>query len=112
MKRPDVIADYSLVGDQRVVSVKIQSDTYEINVLLTADDIDRLDRNDLPVVPEEHSITAGTCFSSPAHWSRSDDNILGIAVGHDDVTWDVGVWMPFDTFTEIKRLILALRPTL
>ncbi len=37
---------------------------------------------------------------------------MAIVVGHDDVTWDIGVWMPIDAFTEIKQLILALRPLL
>ncbi|WP_147867676.1 hypothetical protein [Stieleria maiorica] len=112
MKRPDVVAELALAGNQNVVSVKIQGDNYEINVLLSADDIDRLNREDLPVVPDDHAVTAGICFNAAAHWFLCDRNIMGIVVGHDDVTWDVGVWMPVDTFTEIKRLILCLRSSL
>ncbi|KLU05197.1 hypothetical protein RISK_002773 [Rhodopirellula islandica] len=112
MKRPDVVAELVLAGNQSVVGVKIQGDNYEINVLLSADDVDRLNREELPVAPDEHAVTAGTCFNAPTHWSRCDGNVMTIVVGQDDVTWDFGVWMPVDTFTEIKRLILALRPSL
>ncbi|WP_345682612.1 hypothetical protein [Novipirellula caenicola] len=112
MKRPDVVAELTLAGNQNVVSVKIQGDNYEINVLLSGDDIDRLNRENLPVVPDDHAVTAGLCLNAAAHWSRCDGNVMAIVVGHGDVTWDVGVWMPVDTFAEIKRLILGLRPSL
>jgi len=112
VKRPDVVAELAIAGNQTVVGVKIQGGSYEINVLLSSDDIDRLNREDLPVAPDDHAVTAGTCFNAAAHWSRCAGDMMAIVVGHDDVTWDIGVWMPIDTFTEIKRLILALRPSL
>lgn len=112
MKGPDVAAKIAIDSGIRVVAVKIQAATYELNVFLNAIDIDTLSVAVLPLVPEEKAICAGESCGAPAHWSRHTNGNVGIVMGFDDTTWDFGVWMPSDTFAKVKQLIAELRSQL
>ena len=112
MKGPDVTAEIAIDSGIRVVAVKIQAATYELNVFLNAIDIDTLSVAVLPLVPEENAICAGESCGAPAHWSRHTNGNVGIVMGFDDTTWDFGVWMPSDTFAKVKQLIAELRSQL
>lgn len=109
---PDVTAEIAMDADTRLVSVKIQSSTYELNVFLNSMDVDALLATSLPMVPDEKSLCAGESCGAPAHWSRDTTGTMGIVMGFDDTTWDFGVWMPCSTFDIIKALIADLRSQL
>ncbi len=99
---PSVTTGIVISGGERVVGLKLQTSSFELNLLLTADDVLRLQDRILPKPPDEHCLLAGKCFGSPAFWSQSDDKHLGITIGHDDVTWDAGFWMPLTSFDNIR----------
>jgi hypothetical protein len=107
MNMPSISVDRAFVDERPAIAVKIQGAEYEINIVLTDDDIAILDR-DLPTVPNDRSLTAGTCFDAPVHWSKDSSDHLCIMVGQDDVTWDVGVTLPIDLFGQMLQSIRAV----
>lgn len=110
---PDVTAEIAMDADTRLVSVKIQSSTYELNVFRNSMDVDALLATSLPIVPDEKSLwPAGESCGAPAHRSRDTTGTMGIVMGFDDTTWDLQCGMPCSTFDIIKALIADLRSQL
>ena len=112
MINPDVTAEIAVDSGTRVVCVKIQSPTYELNVFLNAVDVERLLTVTLPVVPEQPAVCIGESCGATAYWSRDPNRTMGIVMGHDDTTWDFGAWMPSETFDTIRKQVSELKPQL
>ena len=77
----------------KCVLIKIQADSYELNIWVPDLDIPKL-RN-LPKW-EPGSEQIGSSAGRPAFWSL-DDGRISVLIGQDDQTWDFGV--SFDTAT-------------
>lgn len=104
---PSVTTGIVISCGERVVGLKLQTNSFELNLLLTDRDVRRLLDCLLPKTPDERSLPVGTCFGAPAYWSRIDDKYLGITIGHDDVTWDAGFWMPINSLDDIRSEVAA-----
>ncbi|GAB5517740.1 hypothetical protein [Rhodopirellula baltica] len=91
---------------ERFAAVKIQHDTYELNILFVPPEWERLN-TDLPLCMDDPAIVAGTCCGKPVHWSRDNQHRIYVSIGDDDETWDIGFLMPpdflVDMLTEIRR---------
>lgn len=96
-----VVIDQS-ADDPAVVYVKIQTSFWELNFAAHLSELDRLRRIRDLVRPGGRALQLGDVAGVPVYWSMSEDNVSAL-VGHDDITWDIGLVMPFEV---IDRLIV------
>lgn len=73
--------------------LKIQMSQFEINVLLTGDDVDCLQRVAAAQWNKRKSLRAGLTAGTPTFWSVESGD-LTILVGEDDEVWDIAVTLP------------------
>ncbi|MEO3854590.1 hypothetical protein [Acrocarpospora sp. B8E8] len=98
------MVDVTLVGsDGSVVLVKLQTDTWELNIRAPVADLARLRDIRQADWDSRRSLAVGTCAGSPVFWTVSDDQ-AAILIGRDDETWDMGISLPIGTVDEIVRL--------
>ncbi len=95
-----VSIDHS-ADDPAVVYVKIQTSPWELNVKAHLSELDRLRRVRDLTVPGGRALQLGESAGAPVHWAVTDSSIL-VLIGRDDITWDIGLVMPFEM---IDRLI-------
>jgi hypothetical protein len=76
--------------------VKLQGDTWELNVWATTDELWKLADMGKTGWDQEATLQVGTCAKAPVWWNERDGTVY-ILVGHDDVTWDFGVTVPLST---------------
>ena len=84
--------DYGEVASEPL-RVKLQSASSEINVELSFADVAAI----LSGIPSGHNVRAlkaGVSAGEAASWALGDKGELLILVGHDDETWDFGVFLP------------------
>ena len=112
LKSPQITAAIAIEAGTPIIAVKLQAETYELNVFLNVNDADLLLNADLPVAPDNRSLSAGESCGAPAHWSQDSNGTMAIVMGFDDTTWDFGVCMPCNTFDTIKESVRELRPEL
>jgi hypothetical protein len=81
------------------VAIKIQSIDWELNIYFHPQEINNLKR-----ITEtswiDGSIKAGRSARSDVFWS-CDEGSVSILIGHDDQTWDFGVFIPQSEFIKI-----------
>jgi hypothetical protein len=94
-------------ADGSEVSVKLQTETWELNVWASAAELVRLHGIEDADWTARRSLAIGTCAGAPVYWTMSGDQAT-ILIGHDDETWDIGVSIPVATVHEIASL--AERP--
>jgi hypothetical protein len=84
-------------------TIKIQTDTYELNVWIPFDQIELL-----AMVPstswEAGALKIGKAASSDVFWATEND-VVSILIGHDDETWDVGIFLPMASFRDVLEKI-------
>ncbi|WP_155355618.1 hypothetical protein [Acrocarpospora macrocephala] len=98
------MVDVTLDGsDGSVVLVKLQTDTWELNIRAPVADLVRLRDIRQADWDSRRSLAVGTCAGSPVFWTVSKDQ-AAILIGHDDETWDMGISVPMGTVDEIVRL--------
>jgi hypothetical protein len=97
-----------LVDDEQCAQAKLQSDWGELNVVLTADDLEILEKVSEARWADRGSLKAGRCLGESAYWSCEDGN-LSVLVGHDAETWEVGMFMPDTMIAELKQEIIRFR---
>jgi hypothetical protein len=76
--------------------VKLQSDTWELNIWATTDELWKLADIEKTDWDQRRTLQVGTSAKAPVWWNERDGNV-DILVGHDDVTWDFGVTVPLST---------------
>ncbi|MBP2705017.1 hypothetical protein JOL79_14450 [Microbispora sp. RL4-1S] len=96
----DVTLDDS---DDSVVVVKLQAETWELNIWAPVADLARLHEIRQADWNSRRSLAVGICAGSPVFWARSEEQAT-ILIGRDDETWDIGISMPIGTVDEIARL--------
>jgi hypothetical protein len=78
-----------------VVSVKLQSPTWEVNFRATPDELAGLEGIREADWAARRCLRVGECAGSRVYWS-ADAELATIMVGHDDETWDFAVTVPLD----------------
>ncbi|RCG31722.1 hypothetical protein DQ384_09270 [Sphaerisporangium album] len=96
----DVTLDDS---DGSTVVVKLQTETWELNIRAPLADLARLHDIRQADWASRRSLAVGTCAGSPVFWTANEDQAT-ILIGHDDETWDIGISLPIETVDEIVRL--------
>ncbi|MBC6462088.1 hypothetical protein, partial [Actinomadura sp. HBU206391] len=86
-----------------VVVMKLQTETWELNIWAPMTDLVRLHDIDDADWDTRRSLAIGTCAGSPVHWAMSGGRAT-ILIGHDDETWDIAVTVPVQTVHEIAAL--------
>jgi len=86
-------------ADQPGLAIKIQTEFYELNVVLETSEIEQLAKV-RAADWSRGSVRAGLSAGSAVFWS-CDGKSTFIAVGYDDETWDFGVTLPLAAFDEI-----------
>jgi hypothetical protein len=76
--------------------VKLQDKTWELNVWATTDELWKLADIEKTDRVQRRTLQVGTCAHAPVWWHELDGTVY-IAVGSDDVTWDMGVTVPLAT---------------
>jgi hypothetical protein len=76
--------------------VKLQGETWELNVWATTDEFWKLADIEKTDWVQRRTLQVGTCAKAPVWWNERDGTVY-ISVGHDDVTWDFGVTVPLAT---------------
>jgi hypothetical protein len=85
------------------VLVKLQTETWELNIWAPITDLVRLrDIRDADWAARR-SLAIGTCAGAPVYWAASEGQVM-ILIGHDDETWDIGVAVPLATVQEVASL--------
>jgi hypothetical protein len=84
------------------VLAKLQSASWELNVLLSPEDVERLRDIRRANWDERRSIPAGSSAGAAVFWA-SEADAVSILIGHDDETWDVAVTVPVET---VDRLVV------
>jgi hypothetical protein len=51
----------------------------------------------------------GTVFGVPIHWCINDD-LVSVLVGHDDETWQIGIFMPVEVADRLAAMGADLLP--
>jgi hypothetical protein len=90
------------------VLVKLQAETWELNLWAPLADLARLREVRDADWAARRSLAIGTCAGAPVYWAMSGWGLrqaeVVILVGHDDETWDVAVGIPLATADEIASL--------
>lgn len=86
-----------------LLSVKLQSETWELNISASASDLRRLDNITDADWLARRSLAIGTSAGAPVFWAMSRQDVT-ILIGHDDETWDIAVTVPFGVVGEIVSL--------
>jgi hypothetical protein len=85
--------------------IKVATVTYEVNVWIPVRKIKKL--RDVPQTRWlGRALRLGRSAGSDVFWC-CDDNKVGILIGRDDETWDVGITISLSTFQRILREIEA-----
>ncbi|WP_155343159.1 hypothetical protein [Acrocarpospora pleiomorpha] len=90
-------------SDGSVVLVKLQAETWELNIWAPVADLARLRDIRQADWDSRRSIAVGACAGSSVFWTVSEDQ-AAILIGRDDETWDMGISVPIETIDEIARL--------
>ncbi|HEX6469271.1 MAG TPA: hypothetical protein VF069_09265 [Streptosporangiaceae bacterium] len=85
------------------VVVKLQTDTWELNIRAQVADFVRLHEIDDADWNARRSIAAGKCADAPVYWAKSEDRAV-ILIGDDDETWDIAISVPAEAVHEIAAL--------
>jgi hypothetical protein len=88
--------------------VKLQSDTWELNIWATTDELWKLADIEKTDWDQRRTLQVGTSAKAPVWWSERDGTV-DILVGHDDVTWDFGVTVPLSTVHNLLAELGDLR---
>ena len=88
--------------------LKLQSTSWEVNILLTEEDLSTLPAVRNAKWNDRGSKVIGTVEGAKAHWS-CEGGKLSILIGHDDETWNIGFWMPELVLVEIETEIARER---
>lgn len=108
---PSVTVERAIDGDCAAYNIKIGVPVVEINVLVSASELDRLTA--VRTAPwNTGSIQIGTCAGAAVWWAVDDEDdppALAILVGHDDETWDVGVRLPLAVLDAILEEVRRVR---
>jgi hypothetical protein len=80
--------------------VKLQGETWELNVWATTDELWRLADIEKTNWVQRRTLQVGTCAHVPVWWHELDGTVY-IAVGNNDVSWDMGVTVPLATVREL-----------
>ncbi|HEX9032737.1 MAG TPA: hypothetical protein VF834_12910 [Streptosporangiaceae bacterium] len=83
--------------------VKLQDDTWELNIHAAPDDLRNLTGIRDATWAEGRSLRIGTCAGAPVWWCEQGDSVT-ILVGDDDQVWDAAVTVSLSTVHEILRL--------
>ncbi len=85
------------------VVVKLQTETWELNIWAPVADLVRLRDIRRADWDSRRSLAVGICAGSPVFWTVQEDQ-AAILIGRDDETWDIGISLPIETVDEIARL--------
>jgi hypothetical protein len=90
------------------VLVKLQTETWELNVWAPLADLVRLrDIRDADWAARR-SLAIGTCAGASVYWAMREWGTrqaeVVILIGHDDETWDIAVGIPLSTVDAIVSL--------
>jgi len=108
LKTSVTVNPYTDGEGNRLYSLKIQTEAFELNVRIRPDEVEKFERvRSSPWV--KGSVRIGESAGSPAFWSvgDEDDDSVSILIGSDDDCWDLGVSLPPDTIDIIRREIAA-----
>lgn len=92
-------------ADCPALAVKIQTEFYELNVVLEPPEIELLAKA-RTAEWNQGSVRAGRSGGSVAFWSCDGESTF-VAVGPDDETWDFGVTLSRAAFDEIVAGLLT-----
>jgi hypothetical protein len=73
--------------------IKLQGSDCEVNVTVSASELDELRAVRDATWLDRRSLRAGDCLGSPAFWSREEGR-LSVLVGQDSEVWEVGFSAP------------------
>ncbi len=82
--------------------VKVQSDEWEVNVRASQADLMRLKDIRSADWNARRSIRAGETAGSHVFWACAGE-VVTLAIGHDDETWDVAVNVPVEL---VEQMVL------
>jgi hypothetical protein len=95
--------DVSVESDSEAgLTVKLQTDDWEVNFRASADDLLRLSDIRSADWSDRRSIQVGESAGAPVFWAITNDH-ASVMIGHDDETWDIAVALPFGVVDEIVR---------
>jgi hypothetical protein len=104
------VCDHGLVvdvtleeSDDSLALVKLQAETWELNIWAPVGDLVRLRAIREADWDSRDSLAIGTCADARVFWAVSEGQAT-ILVGRDDETWDIGVTVPLETVDEISHL--------
>jgi hypothetical protein len=104
MRAPTV--DVSRACNERgkdIYAVKLSSPAYEVNIAIPVAQVEKLKK--VPTTPWlSGAMRLGRLAGAAVFWS-CDKKKVSILIGHDDQTWDVGIFIPLGTFKTMLREI-------
>jgi hypothetical protein len=97
------MVDVTVESAGSVVVMKLQTETWELNIRAPVADFVRLHGINDADWDARRSLAIGTCADARVHWAASGGQAM-ILIGHDDETWDIAVAVPVATVHEIASL--------
>jgi len=91
--------NYAMSDGSTGIALKVQSTSWELNVAFSPPEVHELLETELPSWLSG-SLKVGVSAGQAVAWS-CDDGRVSILVGHDDQSWDFGVFVSIDEFASI-----------
>jgi hypothetical protein len=101
-----VAVEIDTEGGSKFYTIKISTDTFEVNVRVPAHDAAKLEK--VRATPWINgALRIGESAGSPAFWSIGGHGQASILFGQDDQSWDIAVLFPPATIDAILQEIAA-----
>ncbi len=94
------VSETSLGEGTRGFGIKIQADTFELNISMTTEEMHMLPEVRNARWEDRASLQLGESTGSHAWWS-CDEEYVSILIGEDDECWDFGVKLPISMVGDI-----------
>lgn len=90
--------------DNLLLQLKLSFSITEVNLYLTAKEIEKVVNNiDMAKWEERKSIKAGTCLNADVFWCINDNQSISILLGQDDETWEIAFVFPYEVIEKMAK---------
>ncbi len=101
---PSIYIGPFVEDDESKYDLKVQSRDAEVNIILSREELEKLKAVSTAKWDNRTSLKLGLCMEKPVFGSLQD-GLLSILSGHDDESWDVGIWLPESMLRELYEEI-------
>ena len=95
----------------RCAALNVMTDHYGVIIVLTAEEVERLQQREPGEWADRQSLRLGRCHESGVFWGAAGE-VLSILIGQDDESWSVSFMLPLSALEQMRQALKALSPWL